>query len=92
MVPMPFDVRDFQADGDATPDSLHRGRRVVALWLFAVCGMILVMIGLGGATRLTGSGLSIMEWAPFRGTLPPLSEGEWRRLYSLYQQIPNTRC
>ncbi len=88
MVPMPFDVRELQAAGDATPASVHRSRHAVALWLFTVCGMILVMIGLGGATRLTGSGLSIMEWAPFRGTLPPLSEAEWQRLYSLYQQIP----
>ena len=43
--------------------------------------MIVVMIGLGGATRLTGSGLSIMEWAPFRGALPPWSEAEWQRLF-----------
>ncbi|HEY0203971.1 MAG TPA: COX15/CtaA family protein [Acetobacteraceae bacterium] len=53
-----------------------------------ICAMLLVMIALGGATRLTGSGLSIMEWAPLMGTLPPLSETEWRRLYALYQQIP----
>ena len=46
------------------------------------------MIGLGGATRLTGSGLSIMEWAPLMGTLPPMSDAEWQRLYGLYQQIP----
>jgi cytochrome c oxidase assembly protein subunit 15 len=85
---MPFDVRDFQAAGFAEPYSVRRNRRAVALWLFAICGMILVMIGLGGATRLTGSGLSIMEWAPFRGTLPPLSEAEWQRLYALYRQIP----
>jgi cytochrome c oxidase assembly protein subunit 15 len=63
-------------------------RLAVAAWLFLVCGMILVMIGLGGATRLTGSGLSIMEWAPFRGTLPPLSDAEWQRLFALYQKIP----
>ena len=56
----------------AQPDPIARRR--VALWLFVMCGMILVMIGLGGATRLTGSGLSIMEWAPIMGTLPPLSE------------------
>lgn len=67
---------------------LRHNRRLVALWLFAVCGMILVMIGLGGATRLTGSGLSIMEWAPLQGALPPLSEAEWQRLYALYRQIP----
>ena len=50
--------------------------------------MILVMIVLGGVTRLTGSGLSIMEWAPFAGTLPPMNEADWQRLYHLYQQIP----
>ncbi len=62
--------------------------RPVALWLFGLCGMILVMVTLGGATRLTGSGLSIMEWAPLLGTLPPLSDTEWGRLYALYQKIP----
>ncbi len=50
--------------------------------------MLLVMVSLGGATRLTGSGLSIMEWAPLMGALPPLSEAEWQRLYGLYQKIP----
>jgi len=63
-------------------------QRPVAYWLFTVAGMILVMIVLGGVTRLTGSGLSIMEWAPLMGTLPPLSEAEWQRLFSLYQKIP----
>jgi len=46
------------------------------------------MVALGGATRLTGSGLSIMAWAPLAGTLPPLSEAEWQRLYDLYRTIP----
>ena len=50
--------------------------------------MVWAMVALGGATRLTGSGLSIMEWAPFRGTLPPLSEAEWQRLFGLYRTIP----
>ena len=63
-------------------------RRLVALWLFGVAGMVLVMIVLGGVTRLSGSGLSIMEWAPFRGTLPPTNDAEWQRLFHLYQQIP----
>jgi len=85
---MPFDVRDFPG---APPDdraASRRGRRLVAGWLFAVAAMIWVMIVLGGATRLTGSGLSIMEWAPFQGTLPPLNEAEWQRLFGLYRQIP----
>ena len=85
---MPFDVRDFPG---APPEDRAAGRgnrRRVAAWLFAVASMILVMIVLGGVTRLTGSGLSIMEWAPFAGALPPMSDAEWQRLYHLYQQIP----
>lgn len=80
---MPFD--DLGSTAGARARHLDRP---VALWLFGMCAMLLVMIALGGATRLTGSGLSIMEWAPLRGALPPLSEAEWRRLYELYQQIP----
>ncbi|HVY16999.1 MAG TPA: COX15/CtaA family protein, partial [Rhodopila sp.] len=63
-------------------------RRLVATWLFVVAGMIVVMIILGGVTRLTGSGLSIMEWDPLMGVLPPLSDAEWHRLFDLYKQIP----
>lgn len=83
---MPFDTD--QTGFGQTALRAERDRVAVALWLFTLCGMILVMVTLGGATRLTGSGLSIMEWAPLRGTLPPLSEAEWQRLYALYQQIP----
>ena len=64
------------------------GMRPVAIWLFALAAMVLVMVTLGGATRLTGSGLSIMEWAPIMGILPPLSDAEWTRLFTAYQQIP----
>jgi len=46
------------------------------------------MVVLGGVTRLTQSGLSIMEWAPLRGALPPITEAEWQRIFALYQQIP----
>ena len=83
---MPFDAQAAAAHRN-TP---NRGPnpRPIALWLLAVAGMVWVMVALGGATRLTGSGLSIMEWAPLAGTLPPLSEAEWRRLYALYQTIP----
>lgn len=65
-----------------------RADRAVALWLLACCAMIFAMAVIGAITRLTESGLSIMEWAPLRGVLPPLSEAEWRRLFALYQQIP----
>jgi heme a synthase len=73
----------------AQPDiATRRGTRPVALWLLTICAMLAVMVALGGATRLTGSGLSIMEWAPLSGALPPMSHAEWERLYHLYQQIP----
>ncbi len=80
---MPFDVLAFQI-----PRTTGRHQRIVALWLLALAGMILVMVALGGATRLTGSGLSIMEWAPIMGALPPWSDAEWQRLFALYQRIP----
>lgn len=91
---MPFDVRDFPAASPfpaAPPENQaagRRNRRLVSAWLFAVCAMLVVMIALGGATRLSGSGLSIMEWAPLMGALPPLSEAEWQRLFGLYKTIP----
>jgi cytochrome c oxidase assembly protein subunit 15 len=85
---MPFDDRDFPNLPKGERAISPRSRRLVALWLYGIAGMILVMIALGGATRLTGSGLSIMEWAPVMGIIPPLTEAEWRRLYALYQQIP----
>jgi len=85
---MPFDVRDFSGALPEDRAAGRRGRRLVAAWLFGVAFMVLVMVVLGGATRLTGSGLSIMEWAPLAGALPPMSHVEWQRLYHLYQQIP----
>ena len=81
---MPFDVREFPAGAEMAA----RNRLLVAAWLFLLCAMVLGMIVLGGATRLTGSGLSIMEWAPLLGALPPMTDAEWRRLFGLYQQIP----
>ncbi|MFZ4408240.1 MAG: COX15/CtaA family protein [Paracraurococcus sp.] len=81
---MPFDA---QSAAVATTRSAG-APRPIAYWLLTVAGMVWVMVALGGATRLTGSGLSIMEWAPLSGTLPPLSEAEWRRLYDLYRTIP----
>jgi cytochrome c oxidase assembly protein subunit 15 len=82
---MPFDDRTFPS---AEAAGFRRNRRRVAVWLFAIAYMIWGMVLLGGATRLTGSGLSIMEWAPLSGALPPLNHAEWQRLFSEYQQIP----
>jgi cytochrome c oxidase assembly protein subunit 15 len=82
---MPFDDRTFPSVEAA---SLRRSRHLVAAWLFGVAFMIWGMVVLGGATRLSGSGLSIMEWAPVSGALPPLSQAEWGRLFALYKTIP----
>lgn len=65
--------------------------RAVILWLYAVAAMIFAMAVIGAITRLTESGLSIMEWAPLSGALPPMSEDEWQRLFNLYRQIPEYR-
>lgn len=65
-----------------------RDRRRVSNWLLTICVMLLGMIALGGATRLTGSGLSIMDWRPVTGMIPPLSHAEWERQFALYQNIP----
>lgn len=62
--------------------------RAVRLWLTAVYLMIFAMVLIGGITRLTGSGLSMVEWRPLMGALPPLSEAEWQRVFGIYQQSP----
>jgi len=62
--------------------------RTVRLWLYAVAAMVLAMVLVGGATRLTESGLSITEWQPVMGALPPLSEAQWQAEFQRYQQIP----
>jgi len=84
---MPFDTTWPPLDAD-TAERDRAGDAAVAAWLLVVAGMIVVMVALGGATRLTGSGLSIMEWRPLTGWLPPLSEAEWNRLFALYRTIP----
>lgn len=60
----------------------------VAIWLFAVAALVIGMIILGGATRLTDSGLSITQWKPVTGAVPPLSAADWQAEFALYKQIP----
>ena len=60
----------------------------VAAWLFAVAAMIAVMVSVGGITRLTESGLSIVAWKPLAGTLPPLGDAAWAREFAAYQTSP----
>jgi heme a synthase len=65
----------------------QRSSRPVAVWLLVGVGMIIVQILLGGITRLTGSGLSITEWKPLLGAIPPLSQQDWQLAFGQYQQI-----
>ncbi len=60
----------------------------VRFWLFTVAGFVLAMVIAGGATRLTGSGLSITEWQPLLGAVPPLSEAAWQDAFEKYRHIP----
>lgn len=66
-------------------------RRAVAAWLVGVAAMIFLMVVIGGITRLTESGLSITEWKPVTGTLPPLTEADWEREFELYKRIPEAQ-
>lgn len=65
--------------------------RAIRLWLFAVAALVLAMVLVGGATRLTESGLSITEWKPVMGALPPLSQAQWQSEFERYQVIPQYR-
>jgi heme a synthase len=64
------------------------GRRAVRLWLWAVAGLVFVMVLVGGATRLTESGLSITQWKPVTGVVPPLDAADWQAEFDRYKQIP----
>jgi len=66
--------------------SLERSRPV-ALWLLIGVGMLIVQVLLGGITRLTGSGLSITEWKPIMGALPPMNQEQWTEAFDKYKQI-----
>ena len=74
--------------------STHRPRAdaaspaALANWLFVVAALIALIVVVGGVTRLTESGLSIVEWKPVTGFIPPLSEPEWRAEFAAYQRIP----
>ena len=62
--------------------------RAIGLWLLVCAAMVLAMVVIGGITRLTGSGLSIVEWRPVMGFLPPLSDLAWQRVFDLYRATP----
>ena len=79
----PFDCADskLQNDGMQSKDLKKK-------WLFAFCALVILMISIGGITRMTRSGLSIVEWKPIAGIVPPLTDQDWRAQFELYKQSP----
>ena len=69
----------------------HHAPRAVRWWLTTIAVLIAIMVLVGGATRLTESGLSIVEWKPITGTLPPLTEAQWTQAFEGYKTIPQYR-
>ncbi|WP_319531369.1 COX15/CtaA family protein [uncultured Cohaesibacter sp.] len=73
---------------DTTPGKVGKSRKAVRAWLYFVAFLVLIMFVVGGATRLTDSGLSITEWKPIHGAIPPMSAAEWTEEFEKYQQYP----
>jgi cytochrome c oxidase assembly protein subunit 15 len=79
---------DERAPASAVPDSEGDRLAPVWVWLFVLTALVIAMVAVGGATRLTGSGLSITEWRPVTGTVPPLSAQAWQAEFDKYRASP----
>ncbi len=66
----------------------HAQNKRVATWLLICCALVFAMVVLGGVTRLSGSGLSMVDWRPVTGILPPLTDADWQKTFEMYQQSP----
>lgn len=80
-----MDGSNFAGGGQTLRDRRHR---VIAWWLFALCAMVFVMVVLGGITRLTESGLSMVDWHPVTRWLPPFSQTDWQAAFDHYREFP----
>lgn len=80
------DARISASEAAAAPSS--GARAAVAIWLWSVAALVFLMVVVGGATRLTESGLSITEWKPLTGVIPPLTAADWQAEFEHYKQIP----
>ncbi|HJZ16989.1 MAG TPA: COX15/CtaA family protein [Stellaceae bacterium] len=89
---MPISAVSTANSGVAPRAAAEVRRRPVAAWLFLCCGLIFLMVVVGGITRLTLSGLSITEWRPVIGIVPPLSDADWAAEFAKYRQIPEYRA
>jgi heme a synthase len=90
----PMDIKPHmkhlpQKLADSNPLTAPReGYRTVAIWVWSLAALVFLMVIAGGATRLTESGLSITEWKPLTGVIPPLSEAQWQAEFENYKSIP----
>jgi heme a synthase len=87
-------VSAIPATVDPRPAARHApvaDARPIAAWLFVCCALVFAMVVIGGVTRLTHSGLSITEWQPIVGTLPPLADADWQEAFAKYQATPEYR-
>ena len=76
-----------------SPAFMTRARPLaISRWLWCVAGLIVAMVVVGGITRLTESGLSITEWKPITGAIPPLTDADWQRAFDAYKRIPEYRA
>ena len=75
----------------ARPASPRPAPRAIARWLLAIAALVFLIVIVGGITRLTESGLSIVEWKPIRGIVPPLDAAQWRAEFDAYKAIPQYR-
>lgn len=76
------------SSGSGADSQVQRNRGLVRAWLYVVLLALFALVVVGGATRLTESGLSITEWKPIHGVIPPLSDDEWHEEFEKYRQIP----
>ena len=74
-----------------THSKLVPGQRLIAAWLFTIAAMVFAMVVLGGFTRLTESGLSMVDWRPATGWLPPFAEADWQAKFDAYRSSPEYR-
>ena len=84
-------LRPFRRDSRA-PGARLRQRRAVAWWLLGLAGLVLAMVVLGGVTRLHHAGLSMVDWRPLVGALPPIGEEAWQALFADYRRFPEYRA
>lgn len=83
-----MNIMTMKMDFAEEPLTAQRTNKQLAWWLLSICAAIFIMVVIGGITRLTHSGLSMVEWEPIIGVLPPLNEAEWEDTFNKYKQFP----